>query len=122
MNAVDAPASTPAQHAVRPRPSGIAAEPNHTGRDSTSATLAHMTTAGLRELRQHASDLVRRAEVGETIVVTVSGRQVAQLGPIRSDPWRRWSEVAGIFEGPGDDDWATDRDAIDQTLLDPFER
>ncbi|MCU1688605.1 MAG: hypothetical protein JWN20_533, partial [Jatrophihabitantaceae bacterium] len=30
-----------------------------------------MATTGLRELRQQASDLVRQAEAGETITVTV---------------------------------------------------
>jgi len=81
-----------------------------------------MASAGLRELRQQASDLVRRAEAGETIVVTVSGREVAQLAPIRSNPWRRWADVADVFTGPGDGGWEADRERVDQAPVDPFER
>jgi len=79
-----------------------------------------MDSTGLRELRQHASDLVRRAESGETITVTVSGRDVAQLGPIRRDQWRTWAEISPIFAGPDDPDWATDRERVDQLPRDPF--
>lgn len=81
-----------------------------------------MTTTGLRELRQQASDLVRQAEAGETIIVTVNGRQVAQLGPIRRHQWRRAAEIGAIFGGPTDADWAADRDLIDNTVTDPFSR
>jgi prevent-host-death family protein len=79
-----------------------------------------MATAGLRELRQQASELVRRAEDGETIVVTVNGREVAQLVPIHRAQWRTWEEIAAIFDGPADDDWDHDRDLVDQAPSDPF--
>lgn len=78
--------------------------------------------AGLRELRQHASDLVRRAERGETVTVTVSGREVAQLGPLQHTPWRAWEDIVAVFEGPADGDWATDRDLVDHETSDPFDR
>ncbi len=76
--------------------------------------------AGLRELRQRASDLVRRAAAGETIIVTVSGREVAQLGPIQRERWRQWPDAVAIFAGPGDPAWAQDRDTVDPTPRDPF--
>ncbi len=41
-----------------------------------------MTTVGIRELRQRASELLRRVEAGETIEVTDRGRPVALLGPL----------------------------------------
>lgn len=41
-----------------------------------------MTTVGVRELRQRASELLRRVERGETIEVTDRGRPVALLAPI----------------------------------------
>lgn len=56
-----------------------------------------MATTGLRELRQQASDLVRQAEAGDTITVTVSGREVALLGPVRRNTWRRTVDLAEIF-------------------------
>jgi prevent-host-death family protein len=79
-----------------------------------------VTTTGLRELRQRASDLVRRAEAGETITVTVSGREVAQLGPVRRDQRRSWAEISSIFAGPADEEWGTDRERVDQAPHDPF--
>ena len=41
-----------------------------------------MTRIGIRELRQRASDYLRRVEAGETIEVTDRGRPVALLTPI----------------------------------------
>lgn len=40
-----------------------------------------MASVGIRELRQRASELLRRVEAGETIEVTDRGRLVALLGP-----------------------------------------
>jgi prevent-host-death family protein len=81
-----------------------------------------MGTTGLRELRQQASELVRQAEAGETITVTVSGREVAELGPVRRNRWRRGADIAAVFAGPADPDWAADRDRVDDTPRDPFTR
>ena len=80
-----------------------------------------MTTIGLRELRQQASELIRQAEAGETITVTVSGRAVAELGPVRRNRWRRAADVAAIFDGPADADWNDDRDQVDQAPRDRFQ-
>lgn len=41
-----------------------------------------MTAFGIRELRQRASELLRRVEGGETIQITDRGRPVALLTPI----------------------------------------
>ena len=41
-----------------------------------------MATAGVRELRQRASELLRRVENGETIEITDRGRAVALLTPL----------------------------------------
>ena len=80
------------------------------------------TTTGLRELRQHASELVRRAEAGTTVTITVSGREVAELGPVRRHRWRQGADVRELFRGPADPDWQTDRDGITQSVVDPFTR
>lgn len=42
-----------------------------------------METIGVRELRQNASDYLRRVEAGETIEVTNRGRPVARLVPVK---------------------------------------
>jgi prevent-host-death family protein len=77
-------------------------------------------TTGLRELRQNASDLIRRVESGETFTVTVSGRAVAELGPVRTRRWRTFAEVAEIFNGPPDTTWERDRILVEDGLRDPF--
>ena len=48
------------------------------------------STIPQRELRNNAGDVLRRAEAGERITVTINGRPVAEVGPIRSEP-RRFS-------------------------------
>lgn len=88
--------------------------------DSTCAILGSMLTVGLRELRQNASELVRRAEAGEEIEITVSGRPGARLVPIRPRTWRTYDEIADLFAGHPDPDWETDRDRINQELRDPW--
>ena len=81
-----------------------------------------MDSIGLRELRQHASEMVRRAEEGEELLVTVAGRPAAVLGPATPTRWRRYKEIAAIFAGPTDTAWTTDRERIDQTLGDAWLR
>jgi prevent-host-death family protein len=79
-------------------------------------------SVGLRELRQEASDLVRRVEGGEEIEITVSGRPAARLVPPAPRRWQVWRDVAGLFGGPPDPDWERDRDLIDQSVDDRWER
>ena len=77
-------------------------------------------TVGLRELRQDASDLVRRAQSGEEITITVSGRPSARLVPAGPTQWRRWEEITELFAGPADPDWAHDRELVSDDLRDPW--
>lgn len=79
-----------------------------------------MATVGLRELRQDASDLVRRVEAGEEITITVAGRPSARLVPGASQSWRSFPAIAELFDGPDDAEWETGRDLIDHTLRDPW--
>lgn len=44
-----------------------------------------MATVGVRELRQRASELLRRVEAGETIEITDHRRPVALLTPVESE-------------------------------------
>jgi prevent-host-death family protein len=79
-----------------------------------------MSTVGLRELRQQASELLRRVEAGEEVTITVAGRPSARLVPIAPQTWRTYDEVADVFAGRPDPEWETDRDRIDQQLRDPW--
>lgn len=87
---------------------------------STSATVVVMGTVGLRELRQDASDLVRRVQAGEEITITVSGRPSARLVPAQPIRWRSWTEIEELFRGPADSDWPCDRDLVDDEVRDPW--
>jgi prevent-host-death family protein len=49
--------------------------------------VTELTTVGVRELRNQVAAVVRRAEAGERLVVTVDGRPACQLGPL-SPPGR----------------------------------
>ena len=69
---------------------------------SDERSVAGSRLQGLRELRQHATNLVRRAERGETVTVAVSGREVAQLGPLQRTLWGTWDDIVAVFEGPSD--------------------
>ena len=81
-----------------------------------------MTTVGLRELRQDASELVRRVESGEEIQITVAGRLAARMVPAAPRRWQRWDDIADLFAGRPDPDWERDRDLIDQSTVNPWER
>lgn len=79
-----------------------------------------MEEIGLRQLRQDASEIVRRVEAGETLLVTVSGRAAAELRPVERRQWSRWSEVDDLFTGPGDPAWQHDRELVEDAVRDPF--
>lgn len=81
-----------------------------------------MGTVGLRELRQDASELVRRVEAGEEIEITVSGRLAARLVPAKPKQWLKWGDIADAFRGGPDPDWDSDRRQIDQSVVDPWDR
>ena len=85
-----------------------------------------MATIAQRDLRNRSGELLRKAEHGQSFVVTVDGRPVAQLGPI---PRRRWiarAELERIFrESPSDPTLARDlerRAARVDPRLDPWTR
>ena len=58
-----------------------------------------MTRIGIRELRQRASEYLRRVEAGETIEVTDRGRPIALLTPIPSVPPIERLRASGDIEG-----------------------
>ena len=64
-----------------------------------------MTTVGVRELRQNASEILREVEAGEPATVTVAGRPVAQIVPIRAERWTTWERIREVFDSPTDSGW-----------------
>ena len=75
---------------------------------------------GLREMRQSASELVRRAEAGEQLIITVAGRPAAVLGPIQPRRWRQWDEIADMFRIPLDVGLAQHLCMLDSQPRDPW--
>jgi len=70
-----------------------------------------MSTIGVRELRQNASEILREVEAGESATVTVAGRPVAQIVPIRAEQWTTWERIRQVFDSPTDADWDAERRA-----------
>lgn len=61
-----------------------------------------MATVGVRELRQRASELLRRVEAGETIEVTDRGRPVAMLAPLPAgEPLERLRAAGDVVPSAG---------------------
>ena len=71
-----------------------------------------MTSVGVRELRQRASELLRRVEAGETFEVTDRGRPVALLSPLPA--------VEGLARLRADGDVTASKDEL-ETLAEPIE-
>lgn len=61
-----------------------------------------MASVGIRELRQHASELLRRVGEGESIEITDRGRPVAVLAPVPKDEVARLRASGDLAEGDGD--------------------
>jgi prevent-host-death family protein len=62
-----------------------------------------MTSVGVRELRQRASDLLRLVAAGETIEITDRGRPVALLTPTPAgSPLERLRMVGDVDAATGD--------------------
>lgn len=62
-----------------------------------------MMTAGVRELRQRASELLRQVQRGESIEITDRGRPVALLGPLPpGGPLERLRDAGQVRSASGD--------------------
>jgi prevent-host-death family protein len=62
-----------------------------------------MTDVSARDLRNHTAAVLRRAEAGEHLRVTVSRRPVAQLGPLERAVWASGPAMERLLhEAPAD--------------------
>jgi prevent-host-death family protein len=59
-----------------------------------------MDTIPQKELRNNVGEVLRRAEAGEEFTVTVAGRPVACLGPVRPRQWVRGPALQRVWQTP----------------------
>lgn len=81
-----------------------------------------MATIPQKELRNASGEILRRAEAGERITVTVSGRPVAEIGPIAREMWVPSEQLAPIWRTPSPKGLQDDLAGFDIEFEDPYER
>lgn len=79
-----------------------------------------MATIPQKELRNNVGEVLRRAESGEEITITVSGRPVAQLGPTRTRQWVPSAQLADLWKAPADPTLVSDLETLGGELIDPW--
>jgi prevent-host-death family protein len=79
-----------------------------------------MATIPQKELRNNVGEVLRRAEHGERLTITVSGRPVAELGPARTRQWVDTADLHDLWELPADPTLREDLRAFDAGLRDPW--
>ncbi len=79
-----------------------------------------MTTIPQKELRNDVSEVLRRAEAGEEITITVSGRPVATLGPAGRRHWVGAPALRAVWQTPAPATLAADVQRFSGPLADPF--
>jgi prevent-host-death family protein len=53
-----------------------------------------------KELRNNVGQVLRRAEAGERITITVAGRPVAELGPAEPRHWVSGRSLRAVWQTP----------------------
>ena len=79
-----------------------------------------MTVIPQKELRNQIGDVLRRVEAGETMIVTVSGRPVAELAPAHRRRWVSGDALTKVWHGPTPRDLERDLEQLPAGLVDPF--
>jgi prevent-host-death family protein len=79
-----------------------------------------VTVIPQKELRNQIGDVLRRVEAGETMIVTVSGRPVAELSPAHRRRWVSGDALRNIWRGPTPCDLEHDLERVPAGLVDPF--
>lgn len=79
-----------------------------------------MATIPQKELRNNIGEVLRRAEAGEEITITVAGREVARLGPTGRRQWVGGSALRAIWQTPAPQNLARDLERLPARIADPF--
>ena len=73
-----------------------------------------------KELRNQVGEVLRRAEAGEILTVTVAGRPVAELGPVHRHRWVSGAALAEIWRAPAPRRLGADLERLPGGVVDPF--
>ena len=73
-----------------------------------------------KELRNNIGEILRRAEAGEEITITVQGREVARLGPAHRRQWVSGATLAAVWQTPAPRLLDADLERFPAALNDPF--
>jgi prevent-host-death family protein len=73
-----------------------------------------------KELRNNIGQVLKRAEEGEELTITVAGRPVAQLGPIRRAHFVPSSRLARLWAMPPDLTLEKELEAWGGEIVDPW--
>jgi prevent-host-death family protein len=79
-----------------------------------------VTTIPQKELRNNIGDVLRRAETGEQFTITVSGRPVAELGPVAKRRWVSTAALKSVVQTPAPETLSKDLERFPAGLMDPF--
>jgi prevent-host-death family protein len=80
-----------------------------------------MATIPQKELRNQVGEVLRRAEAGERITITVAGRPVAELGPTTRRSWVAGPQLDQVWGTPAPAGLAEDLEGFPAGLTDPNE-
>ncbi|GAB2482818.1 type II toxin-antitoxin system Phd/YefM family antitoxin [Jatrophihabitans fulvus] len=80
-----------------------------------------MTTIPQKELRNQVGEVLRRVEAGETLTVTVAGREVAELSPVRRRRWVSGPALDRVWRGPAPRDLERDIAVVGASVIDPYD-
>ncbi|WP_375481537.1 type II toxin-antitoxin system Phd/YefM family antitoxin [uncultured Mycobacterium sp.] len=80
-----------------------------------------VATIPQKELRNNVGEVLRRAEAGEEITITVAGRPVAQLGPATQRQWIGGPALSAVWRTPAPKTLGADIERFSVSIVDPFE-
>jgi prevent-host-death family protein len=79
-----------------------------------------MSTIPQKELRNNVGQVLKRAEEGEELTITVAGRPVAQLGPLQRSHWVPANRLARLWALPPDRTFERDLERMAGEMVDPW--
>lgn len=81
-----------------------------------------MATIPQKQLRNDVAAVLRRAEAGERLTITVSGRPVAELGPVSGERWVSGERLREVWATDPPRTLDADLERVPAAIADPFDR